>query len=402
MRSWRVLLLLAAPAAAGAAAKLAAGALAGMHGGDLAHLAVLLVPAGLAAAVAALVTRPLVAGSSFLSAMVATSAVSAIVGVMSLVVLSRLMFVSGHDATIVVVLLLYSTAAGAGAAFVLAKTSVDAVHRLARTAEALAEGDLGARVGTMQASPELTALGGTIDRMAERLESAITRLSQVEARRRDLVVAVSHDLRTPLAGLRAMVEAVEDEVVTDPGTLRRYASEMRRSVDSLVAMTDDLFELVQIDAGSIERETDRARLADVVHSALAACESQAVTKSVAIETRLNGAGEVGCSPRLVRVLQNLVQNAIRHTPADGSVRIEALSGEGTLRVAVEDSGEGIAPESVPLVFEPFWRGDPTRSGPGTGLGLALTKRIVDALGGTIDVEAAVPHGARFAVSLPSN
>ncbi|HXJ63767.1 MAG TPA: HAMP domain-containing sensor histidine kinase [Actinomycetota bacterium] len=401
MRNWRVLLLLAAPALAGAAATLVAGALAGMHGGDLVHLAVLLVPAALAVAVAVVVARPLVARSSFLAAMVATSAVSSAVGVVSLVVLSRMMFVSADDATTVVVLLLYSAAAGAGAAFVLAKTSVDAVRRLARTADALAEGDLEARVGTVRASPELVALGATIDRMAERLEAAVARVTDVEARRRDLVVAVSHDLRTPLAGLRAMVEAVEDEVVADPETFRRYAAEMRRSVDALVGMTDDLFELVQVDAGSIERETERARLADVVYSALAACKSQAFTKSVAIETRLNGAGEVGCSPRLVRVLQNLVQNAIRHTPADGSVRIEATRGDGMLRLAVEDSGEGIAPESVSLVFEPFWRGDPTRSGTGAGLGLALAKRIVDGLGGTIDVETAAPHGARFAVSLPA-
>src|SRR5262249_46470792 len=174
----------------------------------------------------------------------------------------------GHDATTVVVLLIYSTAAGAGAAFVLAKSSVDAVHRLARTADSLAEGDLSARVGTLAARPELAALGMTIDRMADHLEAAMARVSDVESRRRDLVTAVSHDLRTPLAGLRAMVEAVEDEVVTDPPTLRRYASEMRRSVDALAAMTDDLFELVQGDAGSIEREAERARLADVADSAL--------------------------------------------------------------------------------------------------------------------------------------
>jgi signal transduction histidine kinase len=401
MRSWRVLLLLAAPALAGAAGTLVVGAISGMHGGDLAHLGLLLVPAGIASVVATAAARPLLARSSFRSAMVATSAISALVGVLSLAVLSRLMFVSADDATTVVVLLLYSTAAGAGAAFVLAKSSVDAVHALARTAEALAEGDLGARVGTLRAAPELASLGATIDRMAERLEAAMARVSDVEARRRDLVMAVSHDVRTPLAGLRAMVEAVEDEMASDPETLRRYATEMRRSVDALVGMTDDLFELVQVDAGSIELEAERARLADVVYSVLAACESQAVTKSVAIETRLNGAGEVGCSPRLVRVLQNLVQNAIRHTPADGSVRIEASRDEGVLRVAVEDSGEGVAPESVALVFEPFWRGDSARSGPGAGLGLALAKRIVDGLGGTIALETATPHGARFAVSVPA-
>jgi signal transduction histidine kinase len=218
--------------------------------------------------------------------------------------------------------------------------------------------------------------------------------------RRDLVTAVSHDLRTPLAGLRAMAEAIDDGVVDDLPSLRRYAAQMKRSVNSLVVLVDDLFELAQLDAGAIERETERARLIDVVRSAVAACEATALQKGLRLSAELNGAEQAECSPRLVRVLQNLLQNAIRHTPADGSVRIEAHRMPSGLQVAVQDTGEGIAADALTQVFEPFWRGDRARSGEGSGLGLALAKRIVESLGGTIQVESALEHGSRFAVVVP--
>jgi signal transduction histidine kinase len=236
--------------------------------------------------------------------------------------------------------------------------------------------------------------------VAARRQEVAERQRLAEAQRRDLMIAVSHDLRTPLAGLRAMAEAIDDGVVEDAATLRRYVAEMRRAVDALVVLVDDLFELVQIDAGAIAAETERARIADVVSSALAACDPQALGKGLAVETRLNGAGEASCSPRVTRVVQNLLQNAIRHTPPDGTVRIEArMLGDG-VELAVEDTGEGIPPEALDLVFDPFWRGDSARSGSGTGLGLALAKRIVDALGGEITVESHPARGSRFAVLLP--
>jgi signal transduction histidine kinase len=107
-----------------------------------------------------------------------------------------------------------------------------------------------------------------------------------------------------------------------------------------------------------------------------------------------------CSRRLVRVLQNLLQNAIRHTPADGSVRIEVHRVPSGLEVVVEDSGDGIPPEHLDRVFEPFWRADAARSSEGSGLGLALAKRITEALGGSIAVQSGPSHGARFAVLVP--
>lgn len=397
---WRAGLLVGAVSAAGTAGTLLVAALTGMDAGELGHLALLLVPAVLATVVAALAARPLLTRVPIGAAMVAVAAVAALAALANLFLLTRLMFVSAHDASLVAILLAHSTAAGVAAAVVLARTASTAVGRLAATARALGEGDLDARAGPTGGGPELAELARALDEMAERLRSAMDRVRDIERRRRDLITAVSHDLRTPLAGLRAMVEAIDDGVVDDPPTLRRYAAEMRGSVQALVTMTEDLFELAQLDAGAIEAEVRRARLEEVIRSAVAACEQQAWTKGLTVEWRLDEAADAACSPRLVRVLQNLLQNAIRHTPADGSVRVEARRLPGELEVAVEDTGEGIAPEALDRVFEPFYRADPARHGTGAGLGLALAKRIVEGLGGRIEASSDPSEGSRFAVTIP--
>ena len=400
VRSLRPLLLLAAIAAAGAAGTLAAGALVGMHGGELEHLGLLILPAALASLVAVAAARPLLARSPVRIRLVAVAAVAAVVALVNLSVLAHQMSVTPHDATTIGVLLLYSLGAGIGAALVLGRTTTAAVARLANTARALGRGDLDARVGRVTAGPELTTLAETFDEMGDQLQQALSRIREVEARRRDLITAVSHDLRTPLSSLRATVEALDEGMVEDPKTLQRYVHGMRGSVDALVVLTDDLFELVQLDASAIEAESERARLADVVSSALAACESQALAGGLAVTTRLNGAADTPCSLRLVRVLQNLLQNAIRHTPADGTVLIEARREPGMLEIAVEDTGEGMSPDILAHVFDPFYRGDPARTGARSGLGLTLTQRIVEGLGGGIEAESRPSIGSRFAVRLP--
>jgi signal transduction histidine kinase len=367
---------------------------------DLTHLAILFLPAVAATVLATGLAARIAARVSLRWRLSGIALIGVAVSLLNLGVFAALMFVSNHDAALVGILMVYSAAAGVGAALALARSTTSALDRLRSAVGRLADGGLGTRIGTLGAGAELDALARAVDEMAARLQASISRERAAEAKRRDLVTAVSHDLRTPLAGLRATVEAIEDGVVDDPPSLRRYVAEMRRSVDSLVVLIDDLFELVQLDAGAIEAESERIRLDEVVRSAVAACESQAHEKGLVIETALNGADAANCSPRVTRVLQNLLQNAIRHTPADGSVRVTARRGTEGLEVVVEDTGEGIPPEALLRVFEPFWRGDPARTGAGTGLGLALSKRIVEALGGDIRVESEPDRGSRFAVLVP--
>jgi signal transduction histidine kinase len=396
----RALVLAAMVALVGATGSLVAGAVVGMDASELAHLAALIAPA-LAVTLAAIASaRILLTGASMRQSMVGIAVVGAVAAIANLVVLARQMTVDSHDATIVSVLFLYAAGAGVGAALALARSRTRAVDRLVKGAHRLGEGNLAARVGDLGAGPELDALGRMLDEMAERLGTAQARERVAEATRRDLLIAVSHDLRTPLASLRAMIEAVDERVVEDPDSMRRYSGEMRRSVHQLVAMVDDLFELAQLDAGAIEAETRRARLDEIVGSAVAAVELQAQEKGLSLVADLSGAEDASCSPRLVRVIQNLLVNAVRHTPADGTVRVEARSSRDRLEVSVVDTGEGIAPEDLPRVFDPFFRGDPARHGPGSGLGLALAKRIVEGLGGEITAESRPSSGARFAVTLP--
>jgi signal transduction histidine kinase len=349
---WRIALLVAAGGVIGGSAALVAAAASGMEGGELGHLGVLLVVSVVVTAAAVAGGSRLLARASLRRRLLGVALASALAGLANLGALAALMLVDGHDAALVAILLLYSLGAGAATALALTRPSALAVERA------------------------------------------------VEAQRRDLITAVSHDLRTPLASLRAMVEAVDDGVVDDSETLRRYATEMRSSVDALTCLVDDLFELVQLDAGSVDAEARRATLEEVVDAALAACGGNATEKGLHVETELNGAGLAPCSPRLGRVLQNLLQNAIRHTPADGTVLVQARRGDGSLQLTVTDSGEGIPPESVERIFDPFWRGDAARTTDGSGLGLTLAKRIVESLGGEISVDSQPARGSRFSVLLP--
>jgi signal transduction histidine kinase len=196
-----------------------------------------------------------------------------------------------------------------------------------------------------------------------------------------------------------MAEAIDEGVVEDAPTLRRYAAEMGRSAESLGTLVDDLFELVQLESPAIAAEARQATVEEVVQAALAACGAQAHRKGLRLETSLDGAAAAPCSPRLGRVVQNLIQNAIRHTPADGSVRVEAERHRGALRLTVSDDGEGIPADGLAKVFDPFWRGDASRAGEGSGLGLAISKRIVEALGGEIEVASEPGRGSRFTVRL---
>ena len=400
MSARRIWWVVATAAVAGAAGALIVAAATGATGHELRHLGILLFTSvGFTSLVVA------IAGTRLqrLSIRQRLVMIALLVGgtvFANLVVLAQQMFVSKHDARQLTVLLVYAVATGIGASIALSRSMIAAVDRLTATAREVGAGRLGARSNSDPAGPELDLLAATLDRMAERLQESIDSERRADRVRRDLVTAVSHDLRTPLAGLRAMVEAIDDGVVDDSEGLQTYITEMKQSVRSLSQLVDDLFELVQLDASAIEAESGRARLEAVVAAALDACRGNALEKRLRMETDLGDAGQRLCSPRITRVLQNLLQNAIRHTPADGTVRIKARVDTDRLELVVTDTGEGIPASQLDRVFEPFWRGDGARSTPRAGLGLALAKRITETLGGEIRVDSPPREGARFAVVLP--
>ena len=223
-----------------------------------------------------------------------------------------------------------------------------------------------------------------------------------EAARRQMVAAVSHDLRTPIAALRLLVEAVEDEIVDEP-TRHRYLPTMQTHIRSLSAMIDDHFELSRIEAGDIDWSMRQVELALLVDETVAAMRPEAGVKGIELRTRLGAEGlSARADPeKIQRVLFNLIRNAIRHTPADGSVTVRAEAGRDGVEVEIVDTGEGIPAAERERVFDAFFRGgeDASRHSDGAGLGLAVSRAIVETHGGRIWL-APAERGTRVRFSLP--
>ncbi len=282
-------------------------------------------------------------------------------------------------------------------------------RRLTKASRALSSavqgvGDSGVYVAPQVTLPaEFRELSAELAATHERLAQARSRERALEASRRELVAWVSHDLRTPLAGLRAMAEALEDQVVIDPREVSQYHSQIRREVDRLTLMIDDLFELSRIHAGALRLSKRMVGLEDLVAEVVASAEPVARTKGV----RLTGAAVRGMpvfvdSAEMGRALRNLVTNAIRHTPPDGGVDVLAEVQSGMACVSVSDACGGIPPGDLPRVFDVAFRGESARTpGPqeGAGLGLSIARGIVEAHSGQIAVRNAGP-GCQFLIRLP--
>ncbi|QES57916.1 two-component sensor histidine kinase [Streptomyces venezuelae] len=308
------------------------------------------------------------------------------------------MFLSSHDLTVVTTVVAMAAAVSLGTALLLGRQVVLRCRELLTAARNFGEeGTFTAPV--TQAPAELVALSRELALTSERLAASRERERALETSRRELVAWISHDLRTPLAGLRAMSEALEDGVVADPG---RYHRQMRAEVERLNSMVTDLFELSRIHAGALSLSPTRISLYDLVGDALAGADALAQHHGV----RLAGGGvdplpvEVD-GKEMTRVLSNLLVNAIRHTPADGTVAIAAERRADAVVLSVTDACGGIPEEDLPRVFDTGWRGSQARTPPsGAGLGLAIVRGIVEAHAGHADVHN-VPGGCRFELTLPA-
>lgn len=316
---------------------------------------------------------------------------------------AQMMFASQHDLLLAIVLLVFAGGMAMALGYFLSSTITDRVNQLKGAAEKLAEGDLKTRV-PMHGRDEVAMLAKTFNQMAEQLEVADAKQREMEKMRSELLAWVGHDLQTPLASIRAILEALEDGVVEDPETIKRYLNTAQRDVRSLSALIDDLFQMAQLNAGGFQLERANSSLADLISDTLESFAELAARQSI----KLAGSVDPQVDPvnmdtrRIGRVLNNLIGNAIRHTPADGEIKVTARRTGSGVEVIVADSGEGIRPEDLPHVFDGFYRGEKSRSRAtgGAGLGLAISRGIVQAHGGDIHVESQAGQGSRFTFHIP--
>lgn len=337
-----------------------------------------------------------------LAAQVAVVAVTAVAAALvGSVLAAKAMFVSAHDLGALLVVLVAGGAAAIVAGLVLSRRLARATAELQHLSVRLAADQHA--VARMPLPAELAEVAAQLVTTWAHLGEARAKERAMEASRRELVAWVSHDLRTPLSGIRAMSEALEDGVVTDAATVGRYHTTIRQEADRLAQLVDDLFELSRIQAGALDLDLQRVGLADLVSDAIAATGVAADARGVVLQGELREpAPEVSASvPDLARVIRNLLDNAIRHTPRGGQVRVEAITDGDHAVLSVRDGCGGIPADEIDRVFDLAFRGDAART-PGRGgggFGLAIARGLVEAHQGDI-VVANEAEGCRFTVRLP--
>lgn len=312
---------------------------------------------------------------------------------------AQAMFLSPHDLRVLMIVCGVSGLVSLGCALLLSGLLVRATIGLREMARSLGGG---APVRVPDQGPrELRAIGEELERSHRRLSSAHERERQLERSRRELVAWVSHDLRTPLAGLRAVAEALADGLAEDP---ERYHRQLLLDVDRMTTMVNDLFELSRIHAGALNLSIQPVAVHDLVSESITGVAAVAQARRVAVDGAVGQGLEVHADPgALSRVVGNLVMNAIRHTPADGAVLVEGHRDGRMVELTVTDGCGGIAEPDLERVFDVAWRGSPARTPEpyaGAGLGLAIVRGLVEAHSGTVTV-ANHQAGCQFVVRLPA-
>ncbi len=312
------------------------------------------------------------------------------------------MFISGHDFEVTMRVLMVAGLVALGGAIAVGT----ALSRWSRSLQDRARhfGDSGEFVAASGGPAEFQHLSDELTRTSAKLAESRDREARLEDSRRELISWVSHDLRSPLAGMRAMTEALEDGLAEDPA---RYHRQIRSEVDRMVRMVDDLFELSRLHAGNLKLTMQPLMLGDLVSEAIASADPVARAHSVSLGGAVDAGLEVVADPaELSRVVANLLMNAIRHTPADGSVEVIGRLAPGGVELTITDGCGGLSEDDMARAFDVAWQGSAARTpevdpvfGSGAGLGLAIVKGIVEAHQGTVTVDNEDP-GCRFLVRLP--
>ncbi|WP_411116164.1 sensor histidine kinase [Streptomyces sp. 058-1L] len=308
------------------------------------------------------------------------------------------MFLSSHDLYVVTTVVAMAAVVSLVTAVLLGRWVAARSRELTLAARSFGDGGTFAPPAG-QPTAELAALTRELAATSAKLDSSRERERALETSRRELVAWISHDLRTPLAGLRAMAEALEDGMAPDSG---RYLRQIRTEVERMNGMVGDLFELSRIHAGSLTLAPARISLYDLVDDALAGAGPLARERGVRlVGDRIEEVPVEVDGKEMSRVLGNLLINAIRRTPADGTVALSAHRSDAGVVLSVTDGCGGIPEEDLPRVFDTGWRGSHARTPPaGAGLGLAIVRGIVEAHAGRAEVRN-VQGGCCFSVTLPA-
>ncbi|MBW4837766.1 MAG: HAMP domain-containing histidine kinase [Paenibacillaceae bacterium] len=288
--------------------------------------------------------------------------------------------------------------------FVLVRPLEASVKRIGEGARLIAEGDLKARV-EYTGLKEFRQLADQFNHMGDSLEASFKQVSAAEAAQRELVANMAHDLRTPLASVQSYVEALEDDVIQDEAAFRRYLTTIRTETIRLGELIQDLLELSTLESARLEAEELQLSIAeDVLVELLPRFAKPSEAKSLKLAVQLPDRPlKLRMAPRhLERVLQNLLENAVRHSPQSGTITCSAMEISGSqegkrVRFTITDQGAGVPPEERVRIFERFYRSDRSRSrdSGGAGLGLSIAKRLVEQYGGEIGVDEAKSGGSAF-------
>lgn len=340
-------------------------------------------------------------------ALLFTVIVTVLVMFINVWVTAKLMFINYHDLALTTALLLFAGLTAIAFGFFIASTITDTIGELASTARQLAQGDFSARL-EVRGNDELAKLAATFNWMASNLQELDDQKRRVEQTRRNLIAWVSHDLRTPLASMRVMIEAMLDGLVTDPDSVTRYLNNTHNEIQHLSRLINDLFELAQLDVGHLNMAVESASLNDLISDTIGKLSVQASGKQVT----LKGSADPQVDPvmmapdKIQRVLYNLIDNAIQHTPAGGEINVRAYTETGQARIDVHNTGAEIAADDLPYIFTSFYRGEISRAKSqdgqrGAGLGLAISRGFVEAHGGKIWLENnRAAQGVTFSFTLP--